>query len=254
MATYKKRGYKPKSKKEREQIEELESTTAEVFNTLDESASRTEEWVAKNQRYILIGIGVVALAVLGFLGYKEYILKPTEVEATNEMYQAQQYFEQALTAGNADSLFTLALEGGEGKYGFLDIIDKYSGTKAANLANYAAGMSYLNMNKYEEAISHLSDFSSDDPILGAQAKGGLGDAFSQLGQNKEALEYYEKALSHSSNDFTTPKYLMKAAMIALEDNDKEKALQFFNRIKDEFPNTDEGRNVDIFIGRALSTN
>ncbi len=252
MATYKKRGYKPKTKAEREQIEELESTTAEVFNTLDESASKTEAWVAKNQRYILIGIGVIALAVLGYLGYKEFVQKPTETEATNEMFQAQHYFEQALTASNPDSLFTLALEGGEGKYGFLDIIDKYSGTKAANLANYAAGMSYLNMKSYEEAIKHLNDFSSDDPVIGANAKGGIGDAFAQLDQNGEAMEYYEKAISHSTNDFTTPLYLMKAGVLALSTGDKEKALQLFNRIKDEFPNTDQGRNVDVFIGKALS--
>jgi hypothetical protein len=29
------------------------STTAEVFNTLDEGASKTEEWVVKNQNYIV---------------------------------------------------------------------------------------------------------------------------------------------------------------------------------------------------------
>ena len=54
MATYKKRGYKPKNKVEEvEQIED-QSTTAEVFNTLDETASKTEEWVAANQKYIFL--------------------------------------------------------------------------------------------------------------------------------------------------------------------------------------------------------
>lgn len=93
------------------------------------------------------------------------------------MYYPQQYFDQAITATTAkDSLYNLALNGGEGKYGFLDIIDEYNGTKAANLANYSAGMAYLNMQKYQEAISHLEDFNSEDEILGALAKGGLGDA------------------------------------------------------------------------------
>ena len=40
MATYKKRGYKPKNKAEEQQAEEMQSTTAEVFNTLDETASK----------------------------------------------------------------------------------------------------------------------------------------------------------------------------------------------------------------------
>ena len=42
MATYKKRGGKPRTKAEKDQNIEDGSTTAEVFNTLDEGASRTE--------------------------------------------------------------------------------------------------------------------------------------------------------------------------------------------------------------------
>lgn len=38
MATYKKRGYKPKNKKEKEEQIQDESTTAEVFDTLDEKS------------------------------------------------------------------------------------------------------------------------------------------------------------------------------------------------------------------------
>ena len=59
MATYKKRGYKPKTKKEKVEAIEENSTTAEVFNTLDESASKTEEWVVKNQNIIFGVIGFI---------------------------------------------------------------------------------------------------------------------------------------------------------------------------------------------------
>jgi len=96
MATYKKRGYKPKTKKEKEVVEELDSTTADVFNTLDESASKTEEWVVKNQNYIVGTIGVIALIVLGFLAYNKYVLEPKGQEAANEMYAAKKYFDEAV--------------------------------------------------------------------------------------------------------------------------------------------------------------
>ena len=65
MATYKKRGYKPKTKAEKEIEVEEGSTTAEVFNTLDEGASKTEAWVEKNQKFIFGVVGVIAIAVLG---------------------------------------------------------------------------------------------------------------------------------------------------------------------------------------------
>lgn len=253
MATYKKRGFKPKNKAEEKQFDEQESTTAEVFSTLDEGASRSEEWVSKNQNYILGVIGVIAVAVLGYLAYNQFVQTPKEANAANEMYYPQQYFDQALTnTVQQDSLFNLALNGAEGKYGFLDIIDEYSGTKASNLANYSAGMAYLNMKKYQEAIGHLESFSSDDAILGALAKGGLGDAFMQLGQAGDALGYYEKAFSHSANDYTTPKFLYKAGVTALELNENSKALQYFQRIKGEFSSSDEGRSIDAFIGMAKS--
>ena len=217
MATYKKRGFKPKNKAERQQSDEHESTTAEVFSTLDESASRSEAWVAKNQNIILGVIGIIAVSVLGYLAYNQFVQAPKEESAANEMYYPQQYFDQAVSsATQKDSLFTLALEGADGKFGFLDIIDEYSGTKAANLANYSAGMAYLNMNQYQEAIDYLEDFSSDDAVLGALSKGGLGDAFMQLGQAGDALGYYEQALNHSANAYTTPKFLYKAGITALE--------------------------------------
>ena len=253
MATYKKRGYKPQNKKEEKELEEAHSTTAEVFGTLDESASRTEAWVAKNQKYIFIGIGVVAVAVLGFLGYQEFVKKPKNIEAANESFFAQQYFNEAVNGTNKDSLYTLALNGAEGKYGFLDIIDKYKGTDAANLANYSAGMAYLNMNKYQEAITYLQDFSTQDAILGPLAKGGIADAFMQLDQPEEALGYYEDAFAASKNEFTTPRFLFKAGIAAQELGQKEKALKYFNRIKKEYPNSEEGRTIDIYIGKLESS-
>ena len=251
MATYKKRGHKPKNKAEEVSFDEQNSTTAEVFSTLDESASKTEEWVSRNQNYILGIIGVIAVGVLGYLAYDQFVQKPKETSAANEMYYPQQYFDQALTSETAkDSLFTLALEGAEGKYGFLNIIEEYSGTKAANIASYSAGMAYLNMQQYENAISYLEDFSSDDAILGALAKGGIGDAFVQLNQASDALGYYEQAIEHSSNDYTTPRFLSKAGSIALELGERDKALQYFQRIKDEFSSSDEARTIDAFIGMA----
>ena len=247
MATYKKRGSKPKSKVDK--IEQ-KSTTAEVFNTLDEKASKAEEWTVKNQKYIFTVVGLAAAIVLGYLGYKKFIADPKAQEAMNEMYTAQKYFDQAVNGTAKDSLFTLALNGGEGKFGMLDIADQYSGTPAGNLAHYYAGMAYLNLKDYANAIAYLEDFSSDDIMLSAIAKGGIGDAFAQLNQPKNALEYYEKAISVSDNDFTAPMYLFKAGNIAMDLGENSKALKYFKRIKEEFPSSSEATNIDEFIGKA----
>lgn len=250
MATYKKRGDKPKNKAEKISQIEQESTTAEVFSTLDEGASRTEAWVEKNQKAILIFVGIVSIGVLGYLGYQQFIQEPKEVEAVNDMYQAQQYYEQALSASTKDSLYNLSLNGGEGKYGFLDIIENYGGTNAANLSNYYAGIAYLNTGKYQEAISHLDTFKSDDDMLAPIAKGAIGDAFAQLEQNEQALKYYEIAAALKDNNVTTPRFLLKAGIIAMNLGKTDIALNHFKTITEKYPKSLENTKATLYEGKV----
>ncbi len=250
MATYNKRGFKPKTKAEKQVTIEDESTTAEVFNTLDETASKTEDFVARNQKYIFIIIGAVAVLVLGYLGYNEFLAKPKAETAMNDMFQAQKYFDQAVAGTEKDSLFTLALNGGEGKYGMLDIISEYSGTPAANIANYCAGTAYLHLKDYKNAVKYLSNFTTSDEVLAPLAKGNIGDAFVQLNQLEDALGYYEEAANMRNNSYTTPMYLFKAGAIALDLGKTSKAITYFEKIKNDYPNATEATTIDVFIGKA----
>lgn len=250
MATYKKRGGKPKTKPEHIEAIEEESTTAEVFSTLDEGASKTEEWFEKNQKYVIGFVGIIALVVLAYLAFIYFVQEPKEEEAMNEMYQAQTYFDEAITATESDSLYNLALNGGRGKLGFLDIVNDYGSTKAGNLANYYAGMAYLNMNDYKNAIQYLDNFSSDDLMLAPLAKGGIGDAFVQLNEQEKALGYYEEAASLNDNDFTTPRYALKAGIVAINLGKKDAAIKHFKNITENYPKSDQAANAKIYLAQA----
>ena len=260
MATYNKRGYKPKTKKEKDVQEEIDikdSTTAEVFESLDQGASRTEEWVEKNQKPILYTIVGILAVVLGFLGYTKFVAEPNELEAAQELAYAQENFNTALESSNEslkDSLYMVALDGNNGKYGLLDIAENYGSTKAGNLANYYAGMSYLEIKKYTEAISHLQDFDSDDMILAPLAKGAMGDAFMQLDQASEALNYYEQAAKMNANQFTTPRFLFKAGVAAIDLGQNDTALTHLNALKDQYPDSEYAAQADLYIGKAQGGN
>lgn len=257
MATFNKRGYKaPKEKEVKEEIVETvestvddkNSTTAGVFSKLDESASKTEDWIAKNQNIIIGIVGAVALLTIVYLGYQRFVVQPNEEDAANEMFVAQQNFKQATDGVASDSLYKLALNGSEGKFGFIKIADEYSGTAAANLANYYAGIAFLNTGNYDKAIDYLNDFKSDDTMLRALAKGAIGDAYSQKNQAKEALDFYEQAANYNKNDFTTPRFLMKAGKTALLLKNKETALKYFKDIKENYQSSPEASVVDALIG------
>jgi len=251
MATYKKRGYKPKDKKDQQRVEEIDSTTAEVFNTLDETASKSEQWIEKNSKPLFLALISVVVLFLAYLGYSKYIVEPNEIEASNELAFPRKYFDEAATAGSGiDSLLNLGLEGADGKYGFLDIAESYSGTDAGNLANYYAGVSYLKMKEYEKAITYLEKFNSDDTLLGPVSLGAIGDAFADIDQPEQALEYYEKAANKQNNEFTTPLYLYKAGQTAMQLKKYDKAVSLFTKIKENHPTSDQGRDVEKFINAA----
>jgi tetratricopeptide (TPR) repeat protein len=255
MATYKKRGYKPKKEKIVSDVEETidvsDSTTAEVFNTLDESASKTEAWVEKNQKAIFGVIIAIAVLSIGYLLYQKFVNEPNQLEASSELFQAQSFYEKALTATEGqDSLYRLALGGRGGKYGFEDIADKYSGTASGNLANFYAGMSHLNTQNYDKAIQYLDSYKGSDEMTGAQAQGGIGDAFAQLGQKEEALKYYNQASTSKSNDVITPRYALKAGLIALELGNKAEALKHFSNIVANYKESTEFKKAEIYKAQA----
>ncbi len=260
MATYNKRGHKaPKEKAEKSDnnfiekdvaIDEKDSTTAGVFNSLDQTASKTEEWVARNQKYIFGVVMAIAFITVGYVLYEKFIVQPKEDVAANEMFEAQQNFQKAVDGTKSDSLFNLALKGSEGKYGFKDIAEKYSGTDAANLANYYAGIASLNTGKYADAIAYLEKFKSDDTMLKVLAVGAIGDAQAQQNHLKEALGQYVKASEMNKNDLTTPRFLLKAGQTAFALGNKVDALKYFTEIKEKYEATSEGSTIDAMIGLA----
>ena len=259
MATFNKRGYKePKPKAEKADevimpevstVDEKNSTTAGVFNALDETANKTEAFVEKNQKAIIGVIATISIIAVGYFAYNKFIGEPKENDAIDQMFVAQQNFQKA-TDGDAksDSLFKLSIEGSEGKYGFVKIADEYSGTKTANIANYYAGIAYLNTGKYDKAIEYLQKFSADDKILKCLAVGATGDAYSQKNQPKEALEFYVKASEANVNEFTTPLYLLKAGKTALALKNKTDALKYFTNIKEKYEAAPEAQGIDALIG------
>lgn len=205
--------------------------------------SKTERYIEENQKSLSVIVGVIVLIIGGYFAYKKLYVEPLEIEARSQMYVAEQYFEK-------DSL-DLAIYGDGNYLGFVDIIDEYSVTPSGNLAHYYLGICYLKKGEYEEAIEYLNGFDSDDQIVGSVATGAIGDAYMEMGETKDAASYYLQAANNKENQFTTPIYLMKAAL-AYEDLDNyKKAVSIYEQIKEDYPDTKEGREVDKYLARTL---
>jgi len=220
-------------------LDKKANKTEEGIIAVEEAFGKTEQFIEKHQKVILIVVGVIVVIVLCFFGFRRFYLSPKEKEAQSQMFMAEKYFEQ-------DSL-KKALNG-DGQYlGFLAIIDEYGITKSAKLAHYYTGICYLKMGRFEEALTYLKKFNTDNKIVASMAKGAMGDAYMELKQIEKAAGLYFEAAEINKNDFTSPLFLMKAAWANEELGNLEKALSYYKRIKDEFPRSNEGREIDKYI-------
>jgi len=209
---------------------------------VESALSRTEQYIEDNQKPLTYITLAIVIIVVGYLGYKRFIVVPAENEAQSQMFVAEQYFER-------DS-FDLALNGDGNYFGFLDIIDEYRVTKAANLAHYYSGISFLRLGEYESAIEFLNKFDSKDLMLAPLTMGAIGDAYLEMNEADEALKYYEKAYTMKENEFLNPIYLLKAGQLYENQGDYKKALENYEKIKSQYPDSQEGRNIEKFISRA----
>ncbi|MEX0812480.1 MAG: tetratricopeptide repeat protein [Chitinophagales bacterium] len=215
--------------------------TRTTGTTPEDKLDKLENFVNENQNKVLTGVAVVLLVVFGYLGFNNYYLPKQEQEAQEQMFKAQFYFE-------VDS-FSLALNG-DGNYpGFLDIIDSYRFTKASNLSNYYAGISYLKLGKYDLAIDYLNKFSADDVMLSAIALGAIGDAYAEKGENGQSLNYYVKAAKASDNNFTAPLFYLKAGLMAESEGKNADALSYFKALKENYPESSQASNAEKHIAR-----
>ena len=213
----------------------------QTISSVEETLTRTEHFLEENYKTLLIALGVIVILVgLVWLG-KLYLNKRND-EAQSQIYQAEKYLEM-------DSI-KLALNGDGNYLGFLDIAKEYNLTNTGNLARYSAGICYLHLGNYQEAINYLNKYSKKDKVLGALAIGATGDALVELGDIDKGIAKYVEAADFASNSFNTPLYLMKAAELYELKANYTEALKIYERIESTYPESTEGSTIDKYIARV----
>jgi tetratricopeptide (TPR) repeat protein len=213
----------------------------QTISSVEETLTRTEQYLEENYKVLLSGLGVIVVLVgLVWLG-KIYMNKRNE-EAQTQIYQAQKYLE-------IDSL-KLALNGDGNYLGFLDIAKSYKLTNTGNLARYGAGICYLHLGQYQEAIEFLNKYSKKDKVLGSLAIGATGDAYVESGDVDKGIAKYLEAADFGKNSFNTPIFLMKAGELYELGGKYTDALKVYERIEKEYPESTEGSTIEKYIARV----
>ncbi|MDR0544014.1 MAG: tetratricopeptide repeat protein [Odoribacteraceae bacterium] len=212
------------------------------FEQIQEATISTEQFIERNQKWIIRGVTFILVAIAAFFGYHKLYKAPLEKEARVQMASPERYFQQ-------DS-FLLALNGDGNALGFLEIIDQYGSTPSGNLANYYAGLCLLYTGDYQDAITYFNRFSSDDMVFSHVVKANIGDAYMELEDFKQAAHFYKQATDGNKNELTAPMILMKAGLAYEKSNDYKNALAAYEKLEKEFPNSIEARDIEKYIARS----
>jgi tetratricopeptide (TPR) repeat protein len=211
------------------------------LKNVEETLTRTEQFLEQNYKPLLYVLGGIVVLV-GLFWLAKMYLNSRNNEAQSQMYQAERYLEM-------DSL-NLALYGDGNYLGFLDIADDYKFTKAGNLALYSAGICYLHLGQFQDAIDILAKYSKKDKVIGSLAIGATGDALVELGDIDKGIEKYLEAADYAENEFNTPLFLMKAAELYELNGKYNDALKLYERIRDKYPESNEGSSIEKYIARV----
>jgi len=221
-----------------------------AYNQAKSSADLTAFWY-KNQKTLLTIVAIIIIAVVGVIAYKAFIQGPKEERANEQLATVQAHFQQAAFQPTLDTAAYKAVLNGAGDgAGALGIIRSYGGTPAGNLAKYYAGAAYLHIGDFQNAVKYLKDFSTDQKQVQMMAYGALGDAYSELKQNKDAISSYKKAASTFEDDaVNASEFLFRAAMLSELSGQKNDAIVIYKKLKDEFPNTVKGTQAEKYLNR-----
>lgn len=215
----------------------------EIKNTNEEAVinavSTTEEFIRKHKG-LLYGILIaIAAVILIYVGYTKLIHEPKQAEALGQMYHAEADFR----AGE----YERALNGDGNILGFTQIIDKY-GAKAGEAVYFYAGVCELQLGNFQNAINYLDKYNGKDEILKARAIACKGDAYAGLADYAKAAREFEAAAAVADNVYNAG-YLLKAGVAYEELGQPDKALKCYRTIKEKYPQSYEGYDIDKYISR-----
>lgn len=207
----------------------------------DNEFGQTGKFVKENQKSLLFIVGAIIALILLYWAYQKFYVAKREADAADQMHVAEDFW--------AKKDWDKAIKGDAGYPGFEKIISDYSSTKAANLAYFYLGTAYLNKGDYQKAIDNLTNFRGDDSFVAAEALGSTGDAYVELKDMDKAETYFKKAIDKAKNDFLSPLYLKKLALVYEAQKDYKSAIEQFEKIKSDYPTSSESANADEYIAR-----
>ena len=210
---------------------------------INETLNKSEAFFVKYKTYILGALAAIILIIAGVSIWKKQAAKKEE-KASTMLAKGQNYF--------ATNDYESALNGDKAGYiGFLQIAKKYSSTKAGNLANLYAGLSYYYKDDVKNAVKYLEAYDTKgDNTVSPTAIGALADCYASTGSVDKAIDLLKKAAEKSGTSALSPIFLKKAGILLESQNKLDEAKKLYEEIQTKYRNSAEGQDIEKFIERV----
>lgn len=208
---------------------------ATVFNSVALKGYYTE-----NKRIVILAGSSISIIITISLIWSLLWKPHRESEAAAKLAPLYHYFEK-------DS-FDVVLKGIKGKKMMTapEIADSYFLTDKGKEAAMMAGIAYMQTGKYEKAIPYLEKAEPKDQFLSAALLNAKAACYAEMGKMEKAAKYYEEAGEKSKSDFSAQYW--KSAGIHYEMAESYgKALECYEKIKNEYSASPEASDIDKYI-------
>jgi tetratricopeptide (TPR) repeat protein len=202
------------------------------LNTLKEKINSSKK--LKLASYAVSGI---LIAVLLFVLYKMFFYEPANTESKASYWRGLNFAMKDSTDKAIEEL--------------QPAVDSYDGKDGGEVAQFLLATQLMKKGKFDEAITELEGTDVDDTYLSAMRNGLLADCKSEMKDYAGAVELYIEAASINENKFTTPMYLFKAGLCAEKVKDFSKAVECYQKIKDDYPDYGN-RKYEKYLSRATN--
>ncbi len=189
-------------------------------------------------RYVTIGVGILVIAILGYLLYRQFVWKPANEKSKNSYWEGLNFAAKDSTDMAIDLLRVEA--------------KKYDGKVGGEVAQFVLGRQLMNKKDYTGAIKELEGVDVEDTYVSILAVGLQADCLSEMKKYEDAANMYLKAADMLENELTTPMYLMKAGLCAEEIKNFPKATECYQRIADDFLGYAGQVQIEKFIARTAN--
>lgn len=192
----------------------------------------------KTLRYVTYGVGALIILVLGYFTYRQFVWKPANEKSMDSYWVGLNYAAKDST--------DIAIEE------LQSAVKKYDGKIGGEVAQFVYARQLMEKGEFEKALKELEGVSVEDTYVAAMCIGLQADCLSEMEKYDEAAGRYLEAANTNENDLTTPMYLWKAGLCAEEINNFDKATEFYQRIKDDYPTYASRKQIDKYLSRASS--